>query len=256
MLIDPEFVQEIEKVIPLAREGGRTRGRRSPRGEAIWRLGRKTEGRKLSRLERLFLRLLEADDLTIHVLLDASVSMTFSGYTPPQPSPKFDFARRLAASLGYAVLVRGLDYRVTAFSPARGSRMPRVHSRTDAPSLIAYLESLRAGGTRNFAWLIRKHVHRSTPNTVFVVVSDFRDRNWEWGAPALLLGEARIVLLHLMDRAELQAAEDEGGGEMATLEQGIRAKLTELATQYRLEYHTIPTDTNISQAILKAVSTR
>src|SRR5690349_707799 len=48
------------------------------------------------RLDRLFVRLYaEEEDLTVHVLLDSSASMTWG--TPP----KLDYARRLAAALAY-----------------------------------------------------------------------------------------------------------------------------------------------------------
>ncbi len=49
-----------------------------------------------SRLDRLFLKVFTAEeDLSIHILLDTSQSMTFG-----EP-PKIDYAKRVAAALGY-----------------------------------------------------------------------------------------------------------------------------------------------------------
>src|ERR1041384_4240218 len=61
------------------------------------------------RLERLFLKLYEEErELPVRIFLDASESMTFG-------SPrKFDFARQIAAAIGYVALC-GFD-RVTVFS--------------------------------------------------------------------------------------------------------------------------------------------
>src|SRR4029434_3097551 len=55
------------------------------------------------RLDRLFLKLYEEErELPVRIFLDASESMTFG--TPR----KFDFARQVAAAIGYVAL-RGLD---------------------------------------------------------------------------------------------------------------------------------------------------
>ena len=60
------------------------------------------------RLERLFLKLYEEErELPVRIFLDASESMTFG--TPP----KFDFARQVAAAVGYVALC-GFD-RVTVY---------------------------------------------------------------------------------------------------------------------------------------------
>lgn len=255
MLIDPEFAQQLETALPQQNEG-RNRGRRtSPRGESLFRLGRRPEsGRKLSRLERLIGRLLHVERATLHVLLDASLSMTFAGYTPPQPSQKFDFARRFAATLGYAALFHDISYEITTLSPAQGRRRPIVQSRDDIPALLRYLESIRAGGTRNFAWAIRNRVRRAPKETIFVVLSDFRDRNWEWGAPALLMGEARIVLLHLVDRSEI--VESGGASVVPSLEEEVRQRLADLARQYHLEYLVLPTDTPVEELFLRSLGDR
>ena len=250
MILDPEFVQQLETALPPQGEARRTR-QRTPRSESLFRLGRRPEGRKLSRLERFLSRLLHVERATIHVLLDASLSMTFSGYTPPQASQKFDYARRFAATLGYAALLRDLGFELTALAPRRGARHPIVQSREQIPTLLAYLEGLRAGGTRNFSWAIRSRVRRAPKDTIFVVLSDFRDRNWEWGAPALLMGEAHIVLIHLMDRSELP--EVNGVSPMPSMEEEVRQRLSELARQYHMEYLLLPTDTPFEEIFLRAL---
>jgi uncharacterized protein (DUF58 family) len=252
MLLDPEFVRRLERALPESDSEGRRSGRRTLRSESLFRLGRRTEPtRKSSRLERLLIRLLRLENTTLHVLLDSSLAMTFSGYTPPEPSSKFDFARRFTAALGYAAILREQRFELTALSPARGKRTPIVRTADDIPGLVSYLERLRAGGTRNFAWSLRKRLRRTSRTSLFLLLSDFRDRNWEWGAPALLTGEARIVLIHLMDRSEMS---EEGQG--FRLEDDIRQRLAELAQRYQLEYLIVPTDTPLEEVFLHAVGER
>src|SRR6478672_7495517 len=77
------------------------------------------------RLERLFLKLYEEErELPVSIFLDASESMTFG--TPP----KFDFARQVAAAVGYVALC-GFD-RVS------------LHIFPDAPAESAVRGALRA----------------------------------------------------------------------------------------------------------------
>ncbi|MBB6051904.1 hypothetical protein [Armatimonas rosea] len=252
MLLDPEFVQKLESALPSSENEARRAGRRTPRSESLFRLARRSEPtRKSTRLERLLIRLLRLENTTLHVLLDASVAMTFSGYTPPEPSPKFDFARRFTAALGYATALREQRFEVTALSPARGVRSPVLQQPEDIGMVLHYLEGLRAGGTRNFAWALRKRVRRTSRRSLFLLLSDFRDRNWEWGAPALLTGEARIVLIHLMDRSEMGE-----GGLGLRMEDDIRQRLAELAQRYQLEYLIVPTDTPLEEVFLHAAGER
>lgn len=250
MLIDPKFVQQLETALPPQGEP-RNRGRRTPRSESLFRLGRRSEGRKLSRLERFLSRLLHVERATVHVVLDASLSMTFAGYTPPQASQKFEFARRFAAALGYAALLRDLGFEITTLSPSSGARRPIVQSREEIPALLSYLERLRAGGTRNFAWTIRSRVRRAAKDTIFVVLSDFRDKSWDWGFPALLMGEARIILIHLMDRSELP--DITAVSSVPSLEEDGRQRLAELARQFHLECLVLPTDTAFEELFLRAL---
>ena len=71
-----------------------------------------------ARLERLFIKLfVEEEDVTVHVLVDASRSMDFG-----EPN-KLDFARRAAGALAYLGLAN-LD-RVSVAFLGDGARRPR-----------------------------------------------------------------------------------------------------------------------------------
>src|SRR5262252_978967 len=88
------------------------------------------------RLERLFLKLYEEErELPVRIFLDASESMTFG-----EPR-KFDFARQVAAAIGYVALC-GFD-RVTidAFprpdGESQGSETSNIERRTSNAELAA-----------------------------------------------------------------------------------------------------------------------
>ena len=109
-IFDAEFLSRLETLTVMARRtyAGRTRGeRKSPRKGASIEFAdyksyssgddlRYLDWSVYGRLDRLFLKLFhEEEDLYVHLLLDASTSMSFGD------PPKFDTARRIAAAIAW-----------------------------------------------------------------------------------------------------------------------------------------------------------
>jgi len=126
LLLEPKFLAQLDRLSLVSRRlrAGQIQGeRRSPnRGGSVefadfrtYAPGddfRQIDWNAYARLERLFVKLFVAEeDLTVHLLLDASQSMAWG-----EPD-KWRFGRRLAAALGYVALV-GLD-RVTGAAVRR-----------------------------------------------------------------------------------------------------------------------------------------
>src|SRR5208282_5450319 len=93
------------------------------------------------RLDRLFLKLYEEErELPVRIFLDSSESMTFG-----EPR-KFDFARQIAAAIGYVAL-SGFD-RVSVISfpdpGSRGSAGPDMPIREVTPQEMAARGALRS----------------------------------------------------------------------------------------------------------------
>src|ERR1700755_2245291 len=120
-LLSPELLAQLERLELVSRKifRGRIKGeRRSLRkGQSVEFADfrpyvpgddlRFVDWNTYARLDRLFLKLfLEEEDLHFYTLIDASRSMQFG--TPT----KFDYARQLAAALGYIALVRGDRVRI------------------------------------------------------------------------------------------------------------------------------------------------
>jgi len=101
---------------------------------------RRIDWNAYARLERLFLKLfVEEQDLTVHILIDASRSMDWG-----EPN-KLEFAARLAGALGFVALA-SLD-RVTATvlginGPAVRRHLPSVRGKRSALSLFEFLGAL------------------------------------------------------------------------------------------------------------------
>ena len=267
MLIDPEFKEKLEQ---LPAEGRRRRGPRSrdeaPRvGIGPWRLARKGDGRARTRLERLFARLFVPYDLELTFLLDASLAMTFTGFSRPVPSEKFEYARRLTAALSYASLCHYGSVRTLGFSPAKGRRAPILRTKEALPALTDYLEGIQPGGNTNFSATLRNSLARGDDRSVYVILSDFADANWERGIRALMHGTSRIVLIQTYDDlpspepdilgiSDSPDSESDGRGrDHRQVADELRRRLAEMARQNDLEHFPLAIGTPFEDALLRAL---
>ena len=158
------------------------------------------------RLDRLFLKLYEEErELPVSVFLDASESMTFG--TPN----KFDFARQIAAAVGYVALC-GFDRVSLHVFPSleRGQRSAKadggteaieassselaaraalrcVRGRKSSLQFFQNLNQLTAGGPAQFNEALRRGALEARQTGLAVVLSDFLDpAGYEPGLNALV----------------------------------------------------------------------
>ena len=151
------------------------------------------------RLDRLFLKLYEEErELPVTVFLDASESMTFG-----EPR-KFDFARQVAAAVGYVALC-GFDRVSVVMFPdiaqepmneselktrtqelaARGA-LRAVRGRKSALPFFQNINQLTAGGATELNEALRRGALQARLAGVAVVLSDFLDpAGYESGLTAL-----------------------------------------------------------------------
>src|SRR5213076_107680 len=133
-LLTPELLRRLEQFQLLAsrRAKSSSRGERRSRarGQSVEFADYRTyvpgddfrylDWNLFGRLERLFLKLYEEErELPVTIFLDASESMTFG--TPP----KFDFARQIAAAIGYVALCGFDRVTVQVFPDNREEAVPR-----------------------------------------------------------------------------------------------------------------------------------
>ena len=159
------------------------------------------------RLDRLFLKLYEEErELPVRIFLDASESMTFG-----EPR-KFDFARQIAAAIGYVALC-GFD-RVSvipfpdneAEAAVRGA-LRSVRGRKTSLPFFRHLHQLTASGQADLNASLRRGALESRQTGLAVVLSDFLDpAGYEEGLKTLLGRGFQIDLIQVLAPDELNPA--------------------------------------------------
>jgi uncharacterized protein (DUF58 family) len=180
------------------------------------------------RLDRLFLKLYEEErELPVRVFLDASESMTFGAPV------KFDFARQLAAAIGYIALCGFDRVSVQVFPEPEGEQRqtegggePGGHPRRDMLELKSELTAraalrsvrgkksslqffqnlgaLTAGGTANFNEALRRGALEARRTGLAVVLSDFLDPGgYEAGLGALVGRGFQVDVVQILAPEEL-----------------------------------------------------
>ncbi|MDQ6631401.1 MAG: DUF58 domain-containing protein [Verrucomicrobiota bacterium] len=169
------------------------------------------------RLEKLFLKLYEEErELPVRIFLDGSESMTFGA---PR---KFDFARQIAAAIGYVALC-GFD-RVTVnvfpelesttkseskletLNSERAARVAlrAVRGRKSALEYFRNLNQLTARGTGSFNESVRRGAIEARQAGVAIVLSDFLDSaGYEAGLNALIARGYHGNVIQILSPEEL-----------------------------------------------------
>jgi uncharacterized protein (DUF58 family) len=172
------------------------------------------------RLERLFLKLYEEErELPVRIFLDASESMTFG-----EPR-KFDFARQVAAAIGYVAL-SGFD-RVSVIpfpaldstSSLAGNGPPRsasnlelaargalrsVRGKKSTIEFFQNISALTAGGSATLNEALRRGALEARHTGLAVVLSDFLDpAGYESGLNALVGRGFQVDLVQILAPDEL-----------------------------------------------------
>lgn len=167
------------------------------------------------RLERLFLKLYEEErELPVRIFLDASESMSFG-----EPR-KFDFARQVAAAVGYVALC-GFD-RVSVIpfpalstepTPDNSSRITELAARgalravRGKKSTMAFfqnLAALTAGGSANLNEALRRGALEARQAGLALVLSDFLDpAGYEEGLTALVGRGFQVDVVQILAPEEL-----------------------------------------------------
>ena len=171
-----------------------------------------------SRLDQLFVRQTEARErLPVHLLLDCSASMAAG-----RPS-KLDYARQLAATLGYVALARYDRLELVWFGDSAGRLRP-LRGRQRFADLLAALDTLSARGSL----VLDSALASFRPSGVaghLVLLSDFLDPSgYERGLNLLAKTGLELNVIQVLSREEV---EPEAGGdfELEDVESGERLEV-------------------------------
>jgi uncharacterized protein (DUF58 family) len=224
------------------------------------------------RLEKLFLKLYEEErELPIRIFLDASESMSFG-----EPR-KFDFARQVAAAMGYVALCGFDRVTVVPFPENRDETALRgalraVRGRRSALNYFQNLSNLTAKGAANFNEALRRGALEARQAGVAVVLSDFLDpAGYEPGLTALVGRGFQVNAIQILSPEELapstfgdlRLVDSETGTtqevtfgkyRLAAYQQMVQnycQKLKEFCSGRGINFFVAPSNTSIEQLLLK-----
>jgi uncharacterized protein (DUF58 family) len=283
-ILSPDFVKKIERLSLVAKRAfsGQSKGdRRSiKRGSSIefadyreYAVGddlRYVDWRAYARLDKMFLKLfIEEEDLTIHLLIDTSKSMDFG-----EPLTKLDYARRLAAALGYIALSEHDRVYVAPFHAGIGEVLPPQRGKQGIIPFFRYLEDKTpVGGETRFGDALSRYAAQIRGRGIVVVLSDFFDDSHERGLKALMARRMQIVLMHVLDKEEvnpsikgdLKLVDSENGdfrevsvspyliGQYKNQLKAFRDSLHATASRYDMDYIPIDTATSFEEIVIQSL---
>ena len=235
------------------------------------------------RLERLFLKLYEEErELPVRIFLDASESMTFG--TPR----KFDFARQVAAALGYVALCGFDRVSVIPFPPpsadaqveaaaraqelAARAALRSVRGKKSAIQFFQNLNSLTASAAVNLNEALRRGALEARQAGLALVLSDFLDpAGYELGLNALTGRGFQVDVVQILAPEELapstfgdlRLVDSESGAmqevtfgryRMKSYQQTVRnfiQKLREYCQARGINFFSVSSDTSLEDLLLK-----
>lgn len=229
-LWDEGFLRKLERLalVSQRRRMGRLSGaRRSPkRGSSVefadyrnYTPGddlRQLDWNIYARLEKLFVKLFEEEeDLTVHILLDASRSMDWNSLQVARAletetgqergmGSKFRYARQVAAALGYIAL-SDMDRIYLATLRGEGwQRLGPLHGKQRAVSLLTYLERMEADGDTGLNVALKSFAARMRQPGLLYLISDLLSPDGCLdGIRALQTAGYEVNIIHLLDPAEV-----------------------------------------------------
>jgi len=181
-LLDPVFMSRLDTLDVMSRKilQGKLQGERRSkrRGQSVefadhrpYVAGddlRFVDWNVYGRLEQLFLKLyLEEQDLTVHIVADASASMSFG-----EPSKEL-FIKKLTAALGYVSLVNNNRVTISFIADGVTVQLANMRGRNYLNNMAECLLTTDCEGPSNFDNSCRQLAAGRIGSGVMVVLSDF-----------------------------------------------------------------------------------
>ncbi len=212
-VFDEAFLRQLDRLMLVSRtavRGGMKGVRRSIKhGQSVeftdyrdYALGddlRSLDWNVYARLEKLFIKLfVEEEDVTVHVLLDASGSM--AGGSPD----KLVFAKRAAAALAYVGLASYDRVVLTVLQGRVARRLPAVRGTGRIFNVLADLSAVQAApGPTDLAAGCRHYAAQLRQRGPLMLISDLFDPNVDRAIGELAATRCDVALLHTLSLDEL-----------------------------------------------------
>ncbi len=212
-LLSPQLLAQLERMELVSRKifRGRMKGERRSRrkGQSVefadyrgyvpgddlrfidWNL--------YARMDKLFLKLfLEEEDLHFYALIDASSSMEFGDPT------KLQFAKQLAASLGFIGLCRADRVKIEALGSSSSNPGPVLRGRSSLWRMMDYLNTIEPGVNAPLHESLREFCLRNSGKGILVLISDLMDKEgYERALRMLVAQQMDVYVIHVLSPEEL-----------------------------------------------------
>lgn len=215
-LLSPELLTKLEAMELVSRKifRGRMKGeRRSKRkGQSVEFADfrnyvpgddlRFIDWNMVARLDKLFLKLfLEEEDLHFYAAIDISQSMNFG-----QPT-KLEYAKQLAAALGYIGLCRADRVRIEPLDGSPSSNAPVLRGRKSLWQMLQYLDGIKPGNNCSFSQGIKSFCIRNKGKGILLIISDLMDKNgYQEALKYLVARDLDVYLVHVLSQEEIDPA--------------------------------------------------
>jgi uncharacterized protein (DUF58 family) len=255
-LLSPELLAQLERLELVTRKvfRGRMKGeRRSKRkGQSVefadfrnYVAGddlRLLDWNLYARLDKLIIKLfLEEEDLHFYTLIDASMSMDFGDPT------KLQYAKQLAAALGFIGLVRADRVRIETIGQLAHQRAPAFRGRQSAWRMLAHVDSIEPGETASLAAGVKNFCIRNPGKGILLLISDLMDKEgYESALRYLVSQEMDCYVVHLLSQEELEP-DVKGDLKLVDCEDGDEAEITVSAPLLARYQHTLSAFTRGAQ---------
>lgn len=231
-LLPPDLARQLERLELVTRKvfRGRMKGERrsSRKGQSVefadyrnYVAGddlRSLDWNLYARLDKLIVKLfLEEEDLHFYTLIDASPSMAFGEPT------KLEYAKRLAAALGYIGLTRADRVRIETLG---GQRSPALRGKRGVARLIEFLGQIDSSETVSFEEGVRQFCLRNSGRGVVVLLTDLMDKaGYETAMRYLVAQRVDVYVIQILSGAEIDP-EVAGDLRLVDCEDGDIAEVT------------------------------
>lgn len=228
---------------------------------------RRLDWRVFGRTDRFYLKEFEAEtNLRCYLVMDFSGSMRFSH----QHGSKLDYARRLAATLGYLVVHQGDAAGLICAREEGVTEIPPRRTPTHLQLITDTLIRTEAKGSTNLVSALHDLAEKIRPRALITVFSDlFHDPEELLGAfQHVRFKKHDLAIFHLLDQAEVKFEFDrpvrfvdlESSGSLVTEPSLIREQyLAELnaflrriqsgCREFKADYRRITTDLNYERVL-------
>ena len=213
-LLSPELLAQLERLELVTRKvfRGRMKGeRRSKRkGQSVefadfrnYVAGddlRQLDWNLYARLDKLIIKLfMEEEDLHFYTLIDASMSMDFGEPT------KLDYAKQIAAALGFIGLIRADRVRIETLGQGPGQRSPILRGRPSVWRLLEHVDAIQPGESVSLAEGVKNFCLRNRGRGVVVLISDLMDKaGYESALRYFVSHQVDCFVIQVLSQEELE----------------------------------------------------